>query len=113
MSSQAEPSQAPAIIRLSGELNSLTSPRLRERLNDCVQQGQHQVLVDLAEVPFIDSSGLSALVAGLKALKLSGGRLALVGLQPQARTIFQLTQADALFALFETEPAAHAYLAGA
>lgn len=112
MSPSVDPDQPPAVIRLKGELNSLTSAHLREQLQQHLAAGQWRVLVDLSAVTFIDSSGLSALVAGLKSLKLNGGRLALLGLQPQARTIFAITQADTLFSLFDDEPAARAFLAG-
>jgi anti-anti-sigma factor len=112
MSHPVDPDQPPAEIRLEGELNSLTSARLREQLQAHLAAGRTRVLVELSAVPFIDSSGLSALVAGLKSLKLSGGALALVGLQPQARTIFAITQADTLFAIFDDEQAARAFLAG-
>lgn len=106
-----DPDQAPAVIRLAGELNTLTSTRLREQIQACLAEGRHGVLIDLGAVTFIDSSGLSALVAGLKGLTLQGGRLALVGLQPQALTLFAITQADTLFSLFDTEEAARAFLA--
>jgi anti-anti-sigma factor len=111
MSQPVDSDQTPAVIRLEGELNSLTSARLREQLQAHQAAGRTRILVDLAAVTFIDSSGLSALVAGLKSLKLSGGRLALLGLQPQARTIFAITQADTLFAIFDDEQAARAFLA--
>jgi anti-sigma B factor antagonist len=112
MSQPVDPAQQPAAIRLKGELNSLTSAQLREQLQGHLAAGRLRIMVDLAAVTFIDSSGLSALVAGLKSLKLNGGRLALVGLQPQARMIFQITQADTLFAIFDDEPAALAFLDG-
>lgn len=111
MSHPDDPDQPPAVIRLKGELNSLTSTPLREQLQAHLAAGRHHILVDLAAVTFIDSSGLSALVAGLKSLKLNGGCLALLGLQPQARTIFAITQADTLFAIFDDEQAARAFLA--
>ena len=107
-----DPQSAPAIIRVFGELDTLTSPELREQIQQALAQRPPALLIDLAAVSFIDSSGLSALVAGLKSLKLNGGRLALLGLQPQARTIFAITQADTLFAIFDDEQAARAFLAG-
>jgi anti-sigma B factor antagonist len=112
MSHPVDPDLQPAVIRLKGELNSLTNTQLREQLQGHLAAGRLRILVDLTAVTFIDSSGLSALVAGLKSLKLNGGRLALVGLQPQARTIFSITQADTLFAIFDDEPAAQAFLTG-
>lgn len=100
----------PEPIRLSGELNAVTSPALRERILTMLEEGAHAVLVDLTAVTFIDSSGLGALVGGLKSAKLHGSRLALFGLQEQARQVFQITQAESLFDIAASEEAALALL---
>ena len=56
--------------------------------------------LDLIEVDFIDSSGLSALVSGLKALRERDGRMHLSQPQPQARTALRLTLLDRVFSIF-------------
>jgi anti-anti-sigma factor len=110
MSIVPDADSAPAIIRVFGELDTLTSPALREQVQQALAQRPPAILIDLTAVPFIDSSGLSALVAGLKAAKLQGTALVLFGLQPQARLIFSITQADGLFAIVGTEAEAIAAL---
>ena len=105
-----DPQSAPAIIRVFGELDTLTSPELREQIQQALAQRPPALLIDLAAVSFIDSSGLSALVAGLKAAKLQGGTMVLFGLQPQARMIFSITQADSLFEIAGSEAEAQALL---
>jgi anti-sigma B factor antagonist len=54
----------------------------------------------MGEVPFIDSSGLSALVSGLKGARKEGGIVVLCNVQPQARTIFSLTMLDKVFSIY-------------
>jgi anti-anti-sigma factor len=90
------------IVTLDGELNAMTSPALKSVLIDHAVEEDARVIVDLSAVPFIDSSGLGALVAGLKASTLAGSEFALAGLQKQARMIFELTTADQVFAIFPT-----------
>jgi anti-sigma B factor antagonist len=104
------PDTTPEVLRPSGELNAVTSPALRAQLLERLNNGVSSLLVDLSAVPFIDSSGLSALVGGLKVAKLKGASLVLFGLQDQARQIFAITQADGLFDIVPSEQAALAFL---
>jgi len=52
-------------------------------------EGHRQFLIDLTAVNFVDSSGLSALVRGLKRVRGGAGSLRLVGLQPAVRRVFE------------------------
>ncbi|WP_062269939.1 STAS domain-containing protein [Endozoicomonas arenosclerae] len=65
---------------------------------DLIDNGKTAIVIDLAEVRFMDSSGLGALVAGLK--KLSGnGTFSLASAQPAVKDLFDLTSMDKLFKL--------------
>ena len=85
------------VLALRGRIDAVTAPQLKSKLKDLVAEGQNQLVVDLTEVSFIDSSGLSTLVSGLRASRESGGTLKLVGLNEQTRTAFRLTQLDRVF----------------
>lgn len=52
-----------AVLRVSGELDLVTSPVLRQRVHDVVAEGRHQLVLDLSEVWFCDSSGVGVLIA--------------------------------------------------
>ena len=56
----------------------------------------------MAQVDFLDSSGLVALLTGLKAALQSGCRLVLCNLQASVRSIFELTQLDSVFEIYES-----------
>lgn len=58
-------------------------------------------IIDLSSIEFIDSSGLVALVTGLNAATEMGTKMVLCGLRPSARLIFEITQLDRAFAIFE------------
>lgn len=88
------------VLVLRGRLDAVTAPQLKSKLKGLVADGHDQLVVDLTEVPFIDSSGLSALVSGLRAAREAGGTLKLIGLNEQTRTAFRLTQLDRVFEIF-------------
>jgi anti-sigma B factor antagonist len=59
-------------------------------------------LIDMSRVEFIDSAGLVALAQGLKTAAQAGAQLILFGLRPAARVIFEITQLDRVFTIFES-----------
>ncbi len=93
-------------IHLSGRLDAQAGPTLKEMWQHYGEQGINTVLLDLTDVEFIDSIGISALVSGLKQMRARGGDLKLIGLQPSARAIFELMMLDQVFEIYETEEAA-------
>ena len=72
-------------------------------------EGGAKVLMDLSEVEFMDSSGLSSLVAIMKRTR-PGGRLVLFGLRPGVEEILRLTRLDAVFQIRRSEAEALAAL---
>lgn len=82
-----------AVVKIVGELDLATAPRLREALVDLANKGAKHVTVDLAEMEFIDSTGLSVLVAAWKRLRETGGDLVLQSPRAAAMKIFEVTGA--------------------
>ncbi|OYP16908.1 anti-anti-sigma factor [Streptomyces sp. FBKL.4005] len=67
-----------AVLRVSGELDLMTSPVLRQRVHDIVAEGHHSLVVDLSDVFFCDSSGVGVLVAARRLIRSCQGRLRLI-----------------------------------
>lgn len=83
------------IIGLDGKLDVLTSPELRQALAGHVEAGRSRIILDLSSVDDIDSSGLAAIVAGVKQARQVGGDIRLVRPQrPRAMRVFDLTNFD-------------------
>jgi anti-sigma B factor antagonist len=89
-----------ALICLDGRLDAATAGAVKAALGELIEQGCSKVIVDLAAVRFIDSSGLAALVSGLRLVREHGGHLVLSGVQPQAKTVFRLTMLDRVFSIY-------------
>lgn len=89
-----------AVLTLNGRLDAGTAPDLKTKFTSLVGEGHIQLVIDLTRVPFIDSSGLAALVSGLKITQETGGTLKLVGLTEQTRTAFRVTLLDRVFEFY-------------
>jgi anti-sigma B factor antagonist len=63
--------------RLVGELDLVTVPTFVQRLDSLHEEGARQLTLDLTDLAFIDSTGLSALVSALKRYRASGGDIVL------------------------------------
>jgi anti-anti-sigma factor len=90
------------LVHLGGRLDANTSPQVKAVLQRLVEEGFYKIIVDLRRVPFIDSSGLAALVSGLRLAREKGGTLALSGVQSQTQIIFRLTMLDRIFSIQPT-----------
>ncbi|MFI6338249.1 STAS domain-containing protein [Streptomyces sp. NPDC050535] len=67
-----------AVLRLSGEMDLVTSPVLRHRVHEAVAEGRHDIVLDLSEVLFCDSSGVGVLIAVRRLMRSCQGRLRLI-----------------------------------
>jgi anti-sigma B factor antagonist len=104
----ARPGRGCTVLEARGELDMATSPQLREGLQRLVDAGDHHVVVDLAGVEFMDSSGLGALVVMFKALRDVGGRLSLAAAQPAVHSVLTVTSVDRVIHVYDSVQAAEA-----
>lgn len=89
------------VISVTGDLDVLTAPRLRDQLIDVIDKGDRNLVVELTSCEFIDSSGLSALVTGLKRVRSVGGDLSLVSPPGNVRRLIEVVALDQVFTLYE------------
>lgn len=90
-----------AVVRCSGRLNMVAAPAFREAITGVVAGGRPRVAVDLAEVEFIDSSGLGALVACLKSARQAGGDLRIASPSAQVLMVLRLSNIDRILRPYE------------
>jgi len=83
-----------AVVRPEGRLTAPSVPRLRKAIDDLVADHSSKIVVDLSGTEFIDSSGLGALIGGLKAARLAGGDLRIAGVTEPVRRVLKLTNLD-------------------
>ena len=91
------------VLRLDGEVDVYTAPKLKSRLIDLVDQGKFKIVVDLEKVAFMDSSGLGVLVGGLKRVRSHDGSISLICSQENILKIFRITGLVKIFPIFDNE----------
>ena len=79
-------------VTLEGELDLAAAPVLRERLEQAAGAAERGVVLDMAEVTFVDSSALRELLRAHAAVRRAGGRLVLAAVGPAVARLFELTR---------------------
>ncbi|TVQ62621.1 MAG: anti-sigma factor antagonist [Phycisphaerales bacterium] len=97
MEVQSERTGETAVIRPLGDVDMSGSPELRASIRAAQNEGPRRVVVDLAEVAYMDSSGLATLVEAMKNAKASGSELILASMGEKVRAIFEIARLDAYF----------------
>jgi anti-sigma B factor antagonist len=90
------------VVRLDGRLDIGSAAEVKQAFASEVADHRTRIVVDLAGVTFIDSSGLSTLVSGLRTARQAGGDLRLAAAGPQPVALFSLTSLDQVFRLYPT-----------
>lgn len=99
------------VVTLAGDVDLHNAPQLRDRLSSMIDEGITTIVVDLAEVTFIDSMTLGVLLGASKRLRPRGGQLRIVVPEPGIRKVFEITLLDRIFQLYHTREAALARVA--
>lgn len=86
-----ESGERTVVVAPQGRLTMTSAGELKALVEHAVSQGRTHVVVDLAETTFIDSSGLGALVSGLRAARTASGDLRIARPSDQVTTVLELT----------------------
>ena len=85
------------VLRVVGEIHATTAPEFSERLNAAIAQGRTAVVLDLTGMAFIDSTGLSVLLNGLRRVTRVGGAMVIACANPTVLRLFEITRLDSTF----------------
>ena len=88
------------VVSAQGRLDLAAAADFRALVADTVEEGHVRVVVDLSRVTFLDSSGIGALISGLRATRQAGGGLSIVGAAAQVRVVLELTKVDQILQSF-------------
>jgi anti-sigma B factor antagonist len=91
-----------AVVELTGRLDMLSAVDVKQKLAATVAEGNYRLVIDLGKVSFVDSSGLGALISGLKAARVAGGDLRLARPDKQVRYILEVSTLDRVLRPFAT-----------
>lgn len=79
------------VVQLRGEIDTYTALQLRDRLADLIDNGHREIVLDLAQIDFLDSTGIWTIVRAHKRLTSHGGRLVLRSVSPSLRRLLDVT----------------------
>jgi anti-sigma B factor antagonist len=101
------------ILDITGRMTVEVPPEVRvsEMVRRLASEGNKRVLINLAAVPHIDSTGLADLVASYTTLVRQGGMMTLEHVTPYVAKLLEITRLDAIFGVFSSEADAVASLA--
>jgi anti-sigma B factor antagonist len=91
------------VFNPTGRLDITTAWQFRTKLQDCISKQTNHIIVNLGQVNFIDSSGLTSLVAGMRDADKARGSFKLCNVHPEAKLVFEVTMMDSVFEIFESE----------
>ena len=90
------------ICHINGDIDINSSPDIRKTFAELTASYQKKIVINLAEVSYIDSSGLATLVEMLKKIKSYGGKLRLSNLADKVKGLFEITKLEKIFEIYET-----------
>src|SRR3982750_1689609 len=90
----------PNVLPLEGEIDLHVSPEVSKSLRAMVEKKPKVVIVDLAKVTYLDSSGLAALIEGMQNVQEYGGKFALANVQETVQHIFEIARLDQVFQIY-------------
>lgn len=93
---------ATVISVMEARLDAHNSPELKSMILQQFDADKANLIIDLNEVRFIDSSGLGVLVSGFKNASARNGALLLCSMQPQVKSMFELTRLHRVFDIYAT-----------
>lgn len=87
------------LVGVSGRLDQTLIPRLEETLNELLDSGRNELMVDLTSTTYINSGGLRCLVSAWRRAKAGNGMLSLCGLNARLQEIFTMVGFDKVFTI--------------
>jgi len=95
-----------AVLNLEGRLDASSAKDIKEKVSSLSKENRINLVIDMAGVDFIDSSGLGSLVSSLRTVNKQGGDIKISALQAQVRSVFELTRLHRIFGIYDDKMAA-------
>jgi anti-sigma B factor antagonist len=91
------------ILDISGRVVAGEAVQLRDSVRSLIARGEKNIVLNLAEVPYIDSAGIGELVSALVAVRRDGGCMGLLHLTRRVRDVLEIVKLVPVFRIFDNE----------
>ena len=99
------------IVSLDGRLDGVTAPDLETTITAIVERGDVRVVLECSQMGYVSSAGLRALLVGARKCQQGGGKLAIAALQPECRSVMEMSGFLSIIECHESNEAALAAVA--
>lgn len=106
ITSETLPDMRVVLFRLTGPLDAHSFELLQETLTASFENGRHNILLDLSDVPYMSSAGAGVLIGALAEAERLGGKLVLYGLKPGVLQVFKVLGIADIFVLADDRASA-------
>ncbi|MCX6343996.1 MAG: STAS domain-containing protein [Armatimonadetes bacterium] len=90
------------VLEIKGEIDVYTAPQFKEAIDGVLSRGQKRLIINMAGVTYMDSSGFGALLSATKRLRPVGGTVSLVQCNNAIDRILKTTRLDSVFHMFDS-----------
>lgn len=95
-----------AIVHVNGKIIGATVTQFRNEIEQQLQHGNNNLIIDLTDVPLLDSTALGVIIITLQILQRSGGKLVLLNPQKAVSSVLEVTRLTSILEVYESEEAA-------
>jgi anti-sigma B factor antagonist len=94
------------LLKPVGDIDLGKAPAFRRHISQVQSSRPSRLVIDLSEVPYMDSSGVATLVEAMQIARRQSGKLVLFGLQARVRSIFEIARLDTIFKICDSRESA-------
>ena len=98
------------IIHIKGKMDAVSSPEFEKNLQDLIDEGENNFIIDLGKLDYISSAGLRSILILSKKLKANDGKLLLADLQDTVQDVFEISGFNTIIPIHESVQAALAQI---
>ncbi len=95
-----------AIVHVNGKIIGNAVTQFRDEIEQQLQDGNNNLIIDLTDVPLLDSTALGVIIITLQVLQRSGGKLVLLNPQKAVSSVLEVTRLTSILEVYESEEAA-------
>lgn len=89
------------LVKPEGEIDIYTSPVLKEKLVEALNEVETDIVIDGEEIVYLDSTGLGTLISILKKVRKHDNKIYIENIKPNIRKLFDITELDKVFIIKE------------
>ncbi|MYB63662.1 STAS domain-containing protein [Candidatus Poribacteria bacterium] len=95
-----------AIVHVNGKIIGNAVTQFRDEIEQQLQDGNNNLIIDLTDVPLLDSTALGVIIITFQVLQKSGGKLVLLNPQKAVSSVLEVTRLTSILEVYESEEAA-------